>query len=85
MCDEHSKTGDPAVGSTRLLGRWQSFWLGCIDGIIACMILRILTVEEWRYRLMITCLLIGTMGCGIIANAMRPNAAGEPQPRKPRT
>ena len=28
MCDKHSKTGDPAVGSTRLVGR-----LKCLCGL----------------------------------------------------
>jgi hypothetical protein len=26
MCDEHSKTGDPAVGSTRLVGLLREEW-----------------------------------------------------------
>lgn len=31
MCDEHSKTSDPAVGSTRLVRQSITQWLGCGD------------------------------------------------------
>jgi hypothetical protein len=30
------------------------------------MILLLLPVEEWRHRLLFICLLIGTMGCGLM-------------------
>ena len=74
MHDKYKKTGDPAVGSTRLVrpvGRCIACGSGSITG---------------GYRTScVLCLDCGTEVTEHMHRKKQPNVAGEPQPRKPRT